>query len=45
LPDVRTNVDRFAYLPFGMGLRTCIGGAFGLQTAIILRATILPAQA
>ena len=36
----RETVDRFAYLPFGIGARTCIGGAFALQEATIVLATI-----
>jgi cytochrome P450 len=41
LGDARSNIDRFAYLPFGAGPRTCIGSAFALQEATIVLATIV----
>lgn len=34
-------VDRFAYLPFGDGPRTCIGASFAVQEAVIILATLL----
>lgn len=40
LGAARTSIDRFAYLPFGTGPRTCIGSAFALQEATIVLATI-----
>jgi cytochrome P450 len=40
LREARAKVDRFAYLPFGAGQRTCIGSAFALQEAAIVLATI-----
>jgi cytochrome P450 len=39
--DARTKISRFAYLPFGTGLRTCIGSAFALQEATLILATIM----
>jgi cytochrome P450 len=33
--------DRFSYLPFGVGPRTCIGAAFAIQEASILLATLM----
>jgi cytochrome P450 len=41
LGDARSTIDRFAYLPFGAGARTCIGSAFALQEATIVLATIV----
>jgi cytochrome P450 len=41
LGDARKNVDRFAYLPFGAGPRTCIGSAFALQEATLVLAAIM----
>jgi len=41
LGKARTEIDRYAYLPFGAGLRTCIGSAFALQEATLILATIV----
>lgn len=41
LGEARTKIDRFAYLPFGTGLRTCIGAAFALQETTLILATIM----
>jgi cytochrome P450 len=39
--DARETIDRFAYLPFGVGPRICIGAAFALQEASIIVATLV----
>lgn len=41
LGRARRAIDRFAYLPFGVGPRTCIGASFAIQEASIVVATIL----
>lgn len=41
LPGAREAIARFAWLPFGAGPRTCIGGAFALQEMTILLARIV----
>ena len=41
LPGAREKIDRFAYLPFGVGPRICIGQAMALQEASIVVATIM----
>jgi cytochrome P450 len=40
LGENRRLIDRFSYLPFGAGPRTCIGSAFALQEVTIVLATI-----
>jgi cytochrome P450 len=41
LGAARGMIDRFAYLPFGAGIRTCIGSVFALQEATLVLATIM----
>jgi cytochrome P450 len=41
LAENRRAIERFAYLPFGAGPRTCIGSTFALQEATIALATLL----
>ena len=41
LPGEREKIDRFAYLPFGVGPRVCIGAAFSIQEAVIVLATVM----
>ncbi|MGH6726039.1 MAG: cytochrome P450 [Pseudolabrys sp.] len=41
LDGARATIDRFAYLPFGVGPRTCIGATFAIQEATIVLATLM----
>jgi cytochrome P450 len=41
LGKAKHDIDRYAYIPFGGGIRTCIGSAFALQEATLILATII----
>ncbi|MDF1610445.1 cytochrome P450 [Hoeflea sp. YIM 152468] len=41
LPENRGRIDRFQYLPFGVGPRICIGATFALQEAVIALGVLL----
>ncbi len=40
-PENRDSIDRYQYLPFGAGARTCIGASFAMQEAAIALAVLL----
>jgi cytochrome P450 len=41
MAPVRDRIDRFAYLPFGLGPHICIGASFAMQEAAILLAVLI----
>ena len=41
LGDARNAIDRYSYLPFGVGPRICMGAAFAIQEASIFVAAIM----
>lgn len=41
LPGSREGIDRYQYLPFGIGPRVCIGQSFAMQEGVIILAGLL----
>ncbi len=41
LPENREKLDRYQYLPFGIGPRVCIGQSFAMQEGIIALAALM----
>ncbi|MBO0904442.1 cytochrome P450 [Jiella sonneratiae] len=41
LPENRDSIDRYQYLPFGVGPRVCIGASFAIQEGVIALALLL----
>ena len=41
LPENRERIDRYQYLPFGVGPRVCIGQSFAMQEAVIALASLM----
>jgi cytochrome P450 len=39
-PERAAGRPRYAYIPFGAGPRICIGGAFAIEEALLILATI-----
>ncbi len=41
LPENRARLDRYQYLPFGVGPRVCIGASFAMQEGVIALASLM----